>query len=59
MDQDAEKPIRDWQEIVAEAGKETDPKKLNKLMDELLEALGEEQHQANEQNVETRPRKRA
>jgi hypothetical protein len=50
---------RDWQEIAADAGKETDPKKLNKLVDELLEALAEERRQANEQNVDTRPRKRA
>lgn len=39
MDKDAKNPTRDWQEIAADAGKETDPKKLNKLMDELLEAL--------------------
>ncbi|HZQ24197.1 MAG TPA: hypothetical protein VFA89_15500 [Terriglobales bacterium] len=38
MSQDR-KPIRTWQEIAAEVAKETDPKKLIELAEELNRAL--------------------
>ncbi len=34
-----DKPVHSWREIAAEAKKETDPKKLNELVETLCEAL--------------------
>jgi hypothetical protein len=39
MAQESETPLRNWQDIAAEAAKETDPEKLRKLAEELERAL--------------------
>ncbi len=43
-----DKPPRNWQDIAAEAAKETDPEKLNKLTEELERALDKRDVSASE-----------
>jgi hypothetical protein len=44
---DGPKLIRPWRQIAAEVAQETDPERLNKLTDELLQAMEEEKRQAD------------
>jgi hypothetical protein len=41
----ADKPVRSWQEIAAEAARETDPNRIVELSEELARALEERDRQ--------------
>jgi len=53
------KPLRSWREIAAEAKKETDPKKLIELVQELCAALEAIRQERSCENLPTKRSKSA
>jgi hypothetical protein len=58
MTQDYASRKREWREIVAEAGRETDPKRRTELANELEKTLDERDTVLRERNVRLRERPR-